>query len=356
MRTTFIALTLSAASSLAAQARVTLPAGLDSHDGAGLLTLPGVGGPGRLQAIYGPSLLGSLRGRLLTSVELRRDSGRFALASGDVRLRVTLGEVVTLDALAASAVFDANLGNRGTLVFDGTVNLPASAQPAQRQAAAWSAVEAIELPFASAVAYSSIGSLVMQIDGQPGPQPTDFWPVDVETGGFAGTVSYRGRACGPIAARVVRTGDVGEQWLRPGSTVRFLNLAPAGSASVMLLGVSAFAQGIDLSPFGAPGCELWLDPAVIVPTMVRSVSGTHVPAAANTNLQLPADAGVLGASLYAQWVNVHGTSMSTTNAVRAQVSGVFPALDATTISAAGATPATGTVQTGRAIVARFGAQ
>lgn len=356
MRVMLVTVCLFAAGPLVAQAHVTVPAGLDAYDGTGLLTLPGVGGAGRLQAIYGSSMLGALSARLLTSVELRRDAGRYALTGGEVRLHVSLGEIASLDPISASAAFDVNLGSRGTAVFDGIVSLPASPSPAQRQAAAWSASEAIAMPFTVAVAYSGAGALVMQIDGQPGQQPTDFWAIDAETGGFAGSVSYLGRACGPLATRVVRTGDVGHPWLRPGSTARFLNLAPAGSASVMLLGASALGQGVDLGPFGAPGCELWVDPAVVVPSAVRSVSGPHVPAVANTHIQLPADAGVLGASLYAQWVNVHGMSFSTTNALRAQVSGVFPSLAATTITAAGMAPPTGDVQTGRAVVARFGLQ
>lgn len=351
-------LLLSAALPIGAEAQVTItvPIGLQAQDGEGLAMLPGASGAARAQWIYGASLMQGAQRRQITGLTLRRDGGRIAFAAGDAHLRVTIAEVVGLDPWRAAPNFAANLGSRAVVVFDGVVHLPASPKPASRGAVTWTAPDAIALPFAAPFPYAGTGALCVQIEGQLGASPIPFWAIDVQTTGFAGRVTYVGQACGAVAQRVRHPGNVGERWLRPGSTARFVNLAPVEGAGAMLLGTEAFAQGLSLAPYGAPGCELWLTPAVIVPTFARSVSGTHVPAAANTRLQMPAGASVLGSCLVAQWMNYDGLVLTTTNAVKATIALQMPGLDAAMVSCAptaGPLPAFGDVQTGRVAVVRF---
>jgi hypothetical protein len=136
----------------------------------------------------------------------------------------------------------------------------------------------------------------------------------------------------------------------------------------MLLWAVPLVPSFNLAGFGAPTCELRVSPSLAFPTMVTDPGQSFGSGAANIELQVPAHAGLLGGTLYVQWVNLERSlpppswsnagGITTSSLVAATLSSTPATLGMATIASAplpaGWTlPATGSTHTASAPVLRF---
>ena len=112
---------------LTAQGLRVVPNPFASTEGSTFMLAPGTAGAERLQCVIDVVELEGIQGRRLTSLVLRRDVNvnPEALATSQVSLRVRVGSAFTAPS-AVFADFGTNVGT-AQILFDGTVNLPASA-------------------------------------------------------------------------------------------------------------------------------------------------------------------------------------------------------------------------------------
>jgi hypothetical protein len=344
------------AASAVGQRWVVVPSAAERQDGMSLEHAPGIDRKVRQQVVIAESLVASLRGSTIEAMTFRRDGFLPALAAASARWTVSLSASPALDPAHTSSRFTANHKTAAQVVFSGTVTFPASPRLPHRHAATWDAGDTVSIALTAPFLYAG-GGLCVQIDSEPIGTPASWWPLDVEADGIGGTRTFFGLGCGDVAGRVTRTGSVDARALRAGSTVRFVNIAAAGSPAVMLLSLNILPAPVDLAPFGAPGCVLWVLPDVLMMGVARMRAGPLRPGAANMTLELPTSGAVLGACLHTQWVNFEGARMTTTNAIKAQIASQPASLGAAMVRAAAVgsdpLPEVGEVEPGRMPVVRF---
>lgn len=95
-------------------------------------------------------------------------------------------------------------------------------------------------------------------------------------------------------------------------------------ATGAMLGVQGHTPGIDLAPFGVPGCALHLDPLITLFGTTSAGDASRGEGTATFPLPVPADPNLLGATLYCQaFVDDPGSgrpaALTLTNALRVTV-------------------------------------
>jgi hypothetical protein len=167
------------------------------------------------------------------------------------------------------------------------------------------------------------GNFCIEILGQPVPgAPTPrFWSVDVETDAVRGQRTTLGTGCGPMAARVMPQASVDPAQLRPGATARFTCAGDTGATAFFMLAAVPLPTPINLALVGAPGCELWLLPDIMLPSAIGAANGQRPPAT-RLDLTLPALSSLIGGSFATQWMMFGASGLTTSNALQVVLAGV----------------------------------
>ncbi len=319
---------------LPAQA-VVVPAAFAGQDATGPLDpFPGTYLDARQQVLIGSSQLTSLQAGTtqVTAVAFRRDgSSTSALAAGRARLvvRVSSGARSPTDA---SSAFADNHGATSHTVFDGEVAFPASPRLNRRDEPNWSAAYSFTIPFQSPVTYQG-GVLCIELEGRA--LQASRWPVDYHVDPVQGSVTRIGTACGSIVRVTSRTASASTWYLRPGATAIVDVIEEHGAWSMLMLNAQGLNPPLDLSALGAPGCSLHVMPLVSLPTLVtrRPGRGMLHPGIGRVQLPLPNLTNFAGAQIFAQWLNVSGGRLTTSDALVLGL-GAVATTDAAVVSSA----------------------
>lgn len=303
-RSVLLAVAAALASSLTAQTTVAVPAHAEITESHQSLGLP-FGAPGfRTQLLVDPAAIAP-SGAFLTGIRFRVDRPSLPLGATSVpNVTVSLSHSTQM-LTGVSDIFANNVTEVPTVVFQGTVNLPGYTG-GNAGAMAWD----VDVQFATPFLYSAAqGQLLIDIVGNnAGGALPSYWLDAAEPGGSA--TSF-GRA-GDIATfdnlnLLVATGwDLIPDRISLGNTVEFVTtMSFAAPPAVFAIGTTALPTPLDLTPFGAPGNELYLFSDVIVPlSWTQSFIGWF----ATVSLTVPNDPTLVGALLYGQSAIVEPTS------------------------------------------------
>jgi hypothetical protein len=345
---------LTLATALTAQSSITLPTDAIGRDGLGLGHLAGTTDARRQQFVFGQSLIKPLRNHWITALTFRRDGQGTTLLGGGATLRVQMAAGVAPSVSAVSPSFAANLGTAPAQVFAGTIALPPSPAPTNRDAVGFGAAEAVRIVFDQPFLYVG-GTLCIDISGQPtSGNATPAWPIDLERGSARGAVSLHGQACVRTAETITRKITADPASLRAGTTARFAGFAEAGDPAALLLAASRLTSATNLGFLGAPACDLWVMPEITLMASARS-SPRGPLAAMNVHVHVPHDAAFVGVTLHAQWLVAQRDGIRTTEALAASTASALADLDAAVVlSGRGSAAATiGAVEVGAHPVVRF---
>lgn len=333
-----------------AQAVVVPPFFVDRDATGPLDPFPGTYLDARQQVLIGARELAALQPGVtrIESIAFRRDgSRRRALAPGRAHLVVR----VSSQARSPSAVAGAFADNHGALVetvFDGRIALPASPPLTQRDQPDWTPAYSFTIPFQAPITYRG-GALCIEVEGRA-ELATD-WPIDYHVDPVPGSVARVGTACGPILRVTGATASASAWYLRPGSTASFDVVEEDGAYGILMLATQRLSQPLSLAGFGAPGCDVHVVPAVTVPTLVRRRAGRGPmhPGIGRVPLPIPNLAHLSGGQMVVQWLNLHGSRLTVSDALVLGLGGVSTT-DAAIVSSTRvdglAFPAVGRVRTG----------
>ncbi len=318
---------------------------------------PGTFLTSRQQILLGSTWLSALPAPAsVTAIAFRRDGADLrALVAGRAQVTLRMSSLAVA-ANAASEVFATNQGSDARQVFQAVVAFPASPSLQHRNDPDWGPQNSFTLPFTAPFPYVG-GTLCLDIEGTP-VQATR-WPIDYHSDLQLGRVQRLGSACGPISAITTKTARVSEYALRPGASMTFQLIGERYSLGILLLAGSRLSPPLPLDFLGSPGCFLYVDPAVTVWSSVTPRPGrsSNHPGIGEVQIQMPHEPGIVGANLYAQWLNVTGTNLTASDALELSFAGGLTPYGAGTVTSARADglpiPSTGRVSPGHAPVVRL---
>lgn len=278
----------------------------------------------RRQLLIGPPHLKGQVGQKLVSVAFRRNTGlNDNLDAGQLWIELWLSNG-TVSTLRPAMSFQANRGKDHQRLFNRRVNFPAT--PASSiSPAPWRAPHAVSLNLQAPFVYSG-GTLVLEsITRLQNPNTKQFvappfWTMDAQLDDPPGRVAPFGTSC---IRNPDQTAGADAGSLSSGGTAVFF-LHGGTRQGPVLLTVGTRPLAIDLSGFGFPGCHLYNDWLLLLQTVLQPMPyGWH--AQAHAALPLPADNGLIGASLYTQWLAIHlgqaGPWLSFSNGVKSTLGG-----------------------------------
>ncbi|MDA0375409.1 MAG: hypothetical protein O2865_16620 [Planctomycetota bacterium] len=326
---------LAPAPTVTAQQMHVVPADLASQEGTSSFGVPGPAHRAlRIQVIIGASELVPLIGKSVTGLWLRRDTSweeELPAASGHVAIRIGSS---ARSPSSAEPSFAANLP-ASTLVFDGTVQLPAAPAVAEGSVS-WSPDQTVRFAFRSAFPYAG-GDLALEFERTGAP--TTFWPADATEDQVSGTAVMVGTTCGPRAS-MQHTAGVGPRGLVVGRTARFHLVGTPMAPAWLMIGAGLRSVPVDLTALGAPGCALHVQPMTTLPTFLSTATdGVAGHGLTNVDVHLPPDPNLGGAILGAQFLEFGAQGLITSNAVLCQIATSGPSLPiAAVVSREGETP------------------
>ena len=282
---------------LAAQSAASVPSHADLADGQYLTGLT-LGTPAFRTQLLVDGFAASPNGGLLTGLRFRADRTMVPMSATSIpNVTVTLSET-TVAVGAMSQTFAQNITGPTTVVFQGTVQLPA--QPvANAGALPWDIV----IPFSQQFLYqAALGNLLIDIQGL---NPVCFglcstyWLDSTTAGGSTTQLGQAGDRPGGDAPILWLSTPGGQEPLEItiGNNIEFkTRLAGGGPPGLLALGTSAPPQPIDLGPLGAPTNLLWIDPIFTVPHAWNTSLGFE----SRFLIGIPSQATLVGVLLYAQ--------------------------------------------------------
>lgn len=285
----------------------TVPAPYDRADAPSWGEVAGLTSVRRQQVLVDANLVRGLAGRRLTGVWFRRDSKtRGALPRGEADLVVVVSDGA-LSPAGATESFAANHGRNAVEVFRGRVSLPASPALPPGRTAGWGPAETVRITFTKPFVFSG-GALCLDLRGAPvAGREADFWPIDFDYDTSSGRVAVVGASCYGPGARAATSSVAHAGTLRVGGTARLGALGRPRTTSLLLLGTRRIGQGgLDLTPFGAPGCRILVDADLVLDTFVHPWPRSPHGFAAATFF-VPNQPAFAGARLLAQWANLEAT-------------------------------------------------
>lgn len=314
----------------------------------------------RRQLVLGPSHLGALVGKTIDSISMRRNMGDPGpLTGGLLDLEVWLSHSQRAPT-AMSTYFTRNAGADAVKVFQGTVTIPAS-PAAPTTPAPWTSPYAFTIHFTESFTYLGgnlcIETLTRPVAGQTAP----WWTIDavVEPGG--GTVAKYGGSCIPGMGRHPAGADARSAVV--GSTaVFYLRGVRNRGEALCMFGTSRQRYGslqlpVDLSPYGALGCQLSINPiAFNNSTPIESpIAGS--PGLARWGLLIPPLPALAGAKIYTQWnvmePGINPLNLTFSNGVELTIGAARPHWDAGWIESPEASSPVGFQVTGRVPVLKI---
>ncbi len=300
-----------------------VPAMPQSAEGDSSRYLEGLGSHGRSQLLIHATHLAGLQGRALTGVAFRRDGrSTYVWHGGAVDLVVRIGAAAS-SVTAPSSSFRDNLPQPFE-VFRGTIDLPATVPTANP--IDWTAGNVVEITFDRPFAYAS-GDLVVEWEGTPRRGEEFGWPIDAVAEQIEGQVQRIGQACGgPRAADGTRA-FIAPRTLVPGLHAQFDLSGEPGASAFLFLAATPLQQSLDLTPFGAPGCRVHVDPTMFLAATVSApwADPSH-GGIGRARIALPDDSHLLGANLAAQWLELGSRGLSTSEALDCRLAATLPSM------------------------------
>jgi hypothetical protein len=352
-RTTWV-LALLLGGAAVAQRHITIPDTVSARDGSGVGWVPGFGRIGCEQFLIGAPSLARAVGQEFTAITFRRDGFEPARGAGQADLSVWLSVSPLLDVRSPATSFAVNRG-AATLVYQGRVALPDSPRLANRHAAGWAPPDAVTIQLTQRWRYPG-GHLCLEVVGQPVPgAPARAWSVDLETDAISGARAILGAGCGPMATRATPQATVETRNLRPGAVARFTTAGDGGATAFFMLAAAPLSSPISLGMFGAPGCDVWVLPDLLVPNIIGSSLGGRPPVT-SFDLSIPSLSPLLGATFATQWLMLGSSGLTTSNAVIATLAALPPQIEGSVVQAvfgAGEDRVLGLVQIGALPVIRL---
>jgi hypothetical protein len=285
-------------------AQQPVPAHADLADGHHSTSLP-FGRPGfRTQLLVDAAAIAP-NGAVLDAVRLRADRTSLPLTAGSVpNVTVALSHT-TLTVGSLGNTFAANVTGTPTIVFQGTVQLPGHSDGFAGPMP-WDVVVTFAQPFVFDAAQGNLLIDIVAIN-PAGGAPT-FWLDAMEAGGAA-TVFGQG---GPIPSGdyqnlIMSTGNSLEpRLLTIGNSIDFTtSMSFSSPPGVLVLGTSAPAVPIDLTPVGAPDNFLFVDPILLEP---HSWTQSFIGWFSTFSITVPNQVALIDALLYAQSVIIDPTA------------------------------------------------
>jgi hypothetical protein len=237
-------------------------------------------------------------GGLIGGIEFRPDSsnsiGSQAVTIPNVTIQISQ---TSFDPTSMSTDFATNTTGSPVTVFQGAVSLPAHSSNGF-DPAPWARIQ-FQAPFGFA---TGNGDLLIDITAADASSVTSGWSADSWLPGGA-VLSYGtpGPLSQPDSVRLTISGN--------GTNGRFSGIVPSGQFSILaqaqfnpwtgalLLALNRAAQPVDMTPFGAPGSTLEIDPISSFPyTMTPFGFGYR----ATWTLGIPGDPAISGQSLHMQ--------------------------------------------------------
>jgi hypothetical protein len=282
--------------SLFAQQRVLVPAHADRSEGQTLVIHP-FGVPGfRTQILVDGDAIAPT-GALLTGLRFRADRTSLPLAATAVpNVEVRLSHsTVPLGSL--SATYANNITAPQQLVFQGTVTLPGHVAGGAGPMP-WDIHVALTAPFAYDRA---LGNLLIDIVGLNPPGQFPAFTLDGLTGGgFSGPFGEAFLSPGNTwhTLDVSNLGFIEPRAFAPGASLEFLTrLMPFARPGVLLLGTEPLAPALDLTPLGAPGNTVYVDPILL---LAHTFVPDWIGFASTATIQVPNVPSLIGERIYAQ--------------------------------------------------------
>lgn len=350
------AASLLAAAWLPAQQSQPMPPNADLAEAHQSHDLP-FGVPGfRTQILVDSTAVAPTSG-VITALRFRADRLSAPLGASSVP-NVTVEISQTNVAIGAlGGVFAGNVSSAPQVVFTGTVALPAQVQGLAGPMP-WNVVVPLAVPFAFT---SAQGNLLIDVvannaaHGQP-----SYWLDAAEAGGAATSFGRAGDnpSFDHLNLLAATGNDLIPTLIAPGGAVDYVStLSFTNPPGVLMLGLDAFAQPVDLAPFGAPTHLLYVDPLAYV---AHSWTQSFIGWFSTAQLQIPNNPQFVGTRVYAQsalfdpQANAAGVLLS--NALETLVGDNTVPLPMQQVGAHDPAATTGTVlDFGTPLVARYGA-
>lgn len=306
----------------------TVPAAYATAEANSLEWVAGTGAHLRQQTLIGASHLTNLLGRPLLALELRRAAYANAFQGATTDWVVTLSHSPNTP-LTCSETFADNVGPAPVTVFTGQVTAPASPGNTSN-AIPWTSNNTIRVEFQTPFTYTG-GTLCLDIVGTPiVGQTSNWWVSDAVWEDIPGSVVEIGSGCGQYGGPQHRWAGADKYSLIPGATAKFWAYGAPNTFGIVAYGAPSAAP-IPLSAFGiyAPGCDVHLNPALVLATNVAVFepvnSPLYVEGKAKAFVRLPAAPWIFGLSLTTQWFDLF--QPATSNALQWTVGSNIPTLD-----------------------------
>ena len=156
--------------------------------------------------------------------------------------------------------------------------------------------------------------------------------ADAEFQDLSGTSLVTGSGCGLYGGAQHQWSFVANRTLLPGAHARFWAYGPANGLAFALFG-AASPSPLPLAAFGldAPGCDLHLQPGLVLATLLRTFEPEVHPllrgptGCAEARFWIPDSPWMFGLSLTTQWLEL--SQPATSNAITWTVASAMPSLD-----------------------------
>ncbi|MFN3240099.1 MAG: hypothetical protein ACE37K_01160 [Planctomycetota bacterium] len=310
---------------LQAAAQVAVPAHAPLAEGHSSTSMP-FGRPGFHTQIVIDASAVATNGAVLTGLRLRGDRPSAPLAATSVpNVTVTLSHTSAAPG-TMSDTFANNVTSAGTVVFQGTVQLPAVPE-SYAGPLGWD----IQVPVNSFTFNASLGNLLIDIVGNNAAGQSASYYLDAERPGGSATSFGDGPPLSnfdyPYVLATVAGGADPLQFV-PGSTIDLIvSTSFSQPPGVMALGTTGLNVPIDLGLIGAPGNEAYVDPILFTTLQWQ---GSFIGWNGIASVAVPNQPALVGTVLYGQGVLLDAPSnalgLITTEAVEVRLGDASPLL------------------------------
>lgn len=288
---------LAAATHLPGQSTVTLPSHAASNEGHHSHNVPFGSDGFRTQLLIDAAAVTG-NGALLQGLRFRVDRTtppQPARALPNVTVQLSHS---TVPVAGMSTVFATNTTETPIVVFQGTVQLPATVTT-DAALPPWNVVVPFQQPFLFTAAQ---GNLLVEIVANNVSGSGPIFLLDAnEPGGAATTFGVGGDhpSFDTVELRVATGPTLWPELLTIGRTIDFTTIRPFTAApGVLVLGIAPLAPALDLGPLGAPGNTLYVDPTALVALAAWSPSLWGIET--TTSLVVPLQPALIGMRVLGQ--------------------------------------------------------
>lgn len=284
----------------------------------------------RQQTLVGPSHLQGLIGHELLAIEFRRNAANEVYQGGAALLTVVLSTSAR-DPLRCSPRFTDNVGPDAALAYSGTIAWPTSPAIAG-PTVPWTSQNTVRIPLQTPFVYQG-GTLCIDIVGAPvAGQETGWWMADAEFEDLSGSAVATGNGCGIYGGPQHEWSHVATRTLLPGAHARFFAHGPSNGLAFAMFGASSpFPTPLSAFGIAAPGCDLHLQPGLVLATQFAVFEPEVHPllrgqnGCADARFWIPDSTWTFGLTLTTQWLDL--TQPATSNAITWTVASALPTLD-----------------------------